>query len=171
MSATSERTEQQDRRFLPLLPGYLFRAGQPALYVARTWALSLAGSVLLAAALSVASPAAEQPQFAGNPLWIAFGVVVFAPVIETALLTILLWPLDRLFGPCWAAVLAAAAWGVLHSSVAAIWGLVIWWPFLLFSVTILTWRREGGWVKGWALATAVHALQNLGPAVLLLSLG
>ncbi len=164
-------TTAADDRLLPLLPTYLFRATRPVRYVLFTWLLSIAGSLALAAALSVAVPDAEQPQFLGHPVLIAFGVLVFAPMVETALLALLLWPLDRVFGPRWAAVLAALAWGALHSSVTPVWGLVIWWPFLLFSVTILVWKREGGWAKGWALATAVHALQNLLPAVALLGLG
>ena len=158
-------------RFLPLLPANLFRATHPVRYVLTTWALSIAGSLLLAALLSFAVPDADQPRFLGHPALIAFGVIVFAPMVETALLALLLWPLDRLFGPRWAAVLAALAWGGLHSSVTPVWGLVIWWPFLLFSITILVWKRQGGWAKGWALATAVHALQNLLPAVALLGLG
>jgi hypothetical protein len=62
-------------------------------------------------------------------------------------------------------IASAAAWGVLHSIAAPVWGLVIWWPFLIFSTLFVVWRG-----RSLALAFVVpmlaHGLQNLLPALL-----
>ena len=49
-------------------------------------------------------------------------------------------------------------------------GGVIWWPFLIFSALYVVWRKRS---VAWALAIpmAVHALNNLIPALLLLRNG
>ena len=49
---------------------------------------------------------------------------------------------------------------------APAWGLVIWWPFLIFSTLFVVWR-ERGFFAGVGVAAATHALQNLAPALLL----
>ena len=51
-------------------------------------------------------------------------------------------------------------------SPAPAWGLVIWWPFLIFSTLFVVWRQRG-FFAGVGVAAATHALQNLGPALLL----
>ena len=170
-SARGEADSGADARFLPLLPATLFRAERPVRYLALAWLLSLGGSLLLTLLLSLIAPGAEQPVFPGPPALVLFAVIVFAPAVETAVLALMLWPLDRWLGPARAALAAAAAWGVLHSTDTTIWGFVIWWPFLLFSVTILVWRRRIGWIGGWAMATGLHALQNLLPALGLVAFG
>jgi uncharacterized protein (DUF983 family) len=65
-----------------------------------------------------------------------------------------------------AILISAAAWGAAHSLAAPAWGLVIWWPFLIFSTLFVVWR-ERGFLAGASVAAAAHALQNLGPAILL----
>jgi hypothetical protein len=64
-------------------------------------------------------------------------------------------------------ILSASGWGIAHTMVAPAWGLVIWWPFLIFSTLYVTWSKRSIWL-GVAIVFAVHALQNLGPALLLL---
>jgi hypothetical protein len=68
--------------------------------------------------------------------------------------------------PPWLAVVASAVgWGIAHSSVAPIWGLVIWWPFLVFSTLFVTWRNRS-LTLAFVIPMCVHALQNLLPAML-----
>jgi hypothetical protein len=55
---------------------------------------------------------------------------------------------------------------VAHSLAAPAWGLVIWWPFLIFSTLFVVWRQRG-FLAGVGVAAAAHALQNLAPALLL----
>jgi hypothetical protein len=56
---------------------------------------------------------------------------------------------------------SAAGWGGPFAP-APVWGLVIWWPFLIFSTLFVVWRQRGFWA-GVGVAAATHALQNLGP--------
>jgi hypothetical protein len=67
--------------------------------------------------------------------------------------------------PTAAIVVSAIGWGVAHSLVAPMWGLVIWWPFLVFSTLFVAWRGRS-LALAFAIPMAVHALQNLLPALL-----
>ena len=100
-----------------------------------------------------------------------FMLVGFAPFVETLIMAAALELMLRLrIPPPAAIVLSAIGWGVAHSLQAPAWGLVIWWPFLIFSTLYVTWSRRSAWA-GVGIAFAVHALQNLGPALLLISEG
>ena len=69
--------------------------------------------------------------------------------------------------PATAAVLVSAVgWGIAHSLAAPAWGLVIWWPFLIFSTLYVTWRQHS-LIAGLAMPAAVHGLQNILPALLM----
>ena len=97
-----------------------------------------------------------------------FMLAVFAPFVETLIMAGLLSLLLRFLAPATSVLLSALAWGVAHSSMALGWGLVIWWPFLIFSTLYVTWSRRSAWA-GVGIVVIVHALQNLGPALLLIS--
>ena len=97
-----------------------------------------------------------------------FLLVVFAPVVETLIMGSVLLILERLFGFVHAVFLSALGWGIAHSLQAAAWGLVIWWPFLIFSTVFLVWKRRS-LLAAFAVPMLVHGLQNLGPALLLVS--
>ena len=68
--------------------------------------------------------------------------------------------------PTLAVLVSAALWGIAHSLQAAAWGLVIWWPFVIFSTLYMVWRERSVWAA-LGVVTATHALQNLGPALLI----
>ena len=94
-----------------------------------------------------------------------FLLVLFAPLVETLIMGGVLSLLLRIANPTAAILLSALGWGVAHSSQALGWGLVIWWPFLIFSTLYVVWRQRGFWVAI-GVVTATHALQNLGPSLL-----
>lgn len=150
---------------LALLPARLFRDRSPLPYVLLAWALSLAGSLALGAVLAAIAPDVETPDLAGAPAWaILLGIVILSPLLETLIMGSVLLVLMRLLKP-WQAVLASAAlWGVGHSLMTPTWGLVIWWPFTLFSLAFVTWRARGFW-RAVAVVSAIHMLQNLLPAL------
>ncbi len=131
--------------------------------------LSIAGSLALSAASQWLLPDLGTPQFPQLPAEVMiFMLVVFAPFIETLIMVAALELMLRLRVPPTAAIiLSALGWGLAHSAQAPAWGLVIWWPFLIFSTLYVTWRKRGIWTAV-GLVFAVHALQNLGPALLLL---
>jgi hypothetical protein len=111
-------------------------------------------------------PHAAGPEFNVGGAMAIFLLVVFAPVTETLIMAGVLVLLLRFVRPPVAILLSAAGWGLAHSSAAPAWGLVIWWPFLIFSTLFVVWRERGFWT-GAGVAAATHALQNLAPALLL----
>lgn len=127
-------------------------------------ALTLSGSLLLSWIASLVAPDLAPPDFPmRGPLALA-SLVVFAPLSETLIMAGVLGVLMRFLPPTWAVFSSALAWGVVHSLQAPVWGLVIWWPFVIFSTLYLVWRQRNV-MAGIGVATAAHALQNLLPAL------
>ena len=154
--------------YLAFLPVFLFRPrGSKAAYVLKAWPVALIPSILLSATINMSVPSAKGPDLPlSGPLMVAL-VTIIGPFLETLIMAAVLLALRRFvgFGP--AVVLSSVGWGVAHSSAAAIWGLVIWWPFLIFSIAFLTWRQRGFW-SGILIVSAIHALQNSFAVALLL---
>ena len=149
---------------LPILPAALLEPRRPLVAVALGALTAFVPTVLLAALVLWLLPGGERPQFAMDGAFALFGLVVFAPVVETLIMGTVLLVLLRLLGPTAAIVASAAGWGIAHSLAAPIWGLIIWWPFLIFSTLFVVWRsRSLG--AAFAVPAAVHALHNLGPAL------
>ncbi len=61
----------------------------------------------------------------------------FAPFVETLIMAAVLSLLASFLSPTLAVFLSPALWGIAHSLQAAAWGLVIWWPFVIFSTLYL----------------------------------
>lgn len=164
----NEPTEALRSRPLAFLPNTLFEPRKPWLTIAVAWACAFFGSLLLSALASQLVPDAgpEFPEVA--PGLLLFLLVVFAPVVETLIMGAVLLVLNRLLGFLPAVLLSAAGWGVAHSLQAPAWGLVIWWPFLIFSIVFLTWRRRS-LAAAFGLPMVIHGLQNLGPALVLVT--
>jgi membrane protease YdiL (CAAX protease family) len=80
-------------------------------------------------------------------------------------MAIVLSLLARVLTPTLAVLGSAAMWGLAHSLQATAWGLVIWWPFVIFSTLYLVWRERSTWAA-LGVAAATHALQNLAPGLL-----
>ena len=155
---------------LSFLPRFLFGETTPAWrYGLFAWPLVTLPSLALGWLASRLLPGLAGPQIAGDTsVWVvAVAVVVVSPFLETLLMTGPVVLLDRWFGSFVAVIGSAALWGVAHSLAAARWGLVIWWPFLIFSIAYLTWRGRGYW-RAVGVVFAVHALNNAGPIVVLL---
>jgi membrane protease YdiL (CAAX protease family) len=153
---------------LAFLPGALFDPHRPLRYVLLAWACAFLPSLLLSVVASQILPESA-PKFPKvDPGLLLFLLVVFAPVLETLIMGAVLLVLDRIAGFVPAVLLSSLGWGIAHSLQAPAWGLVIWWPFLIFSITFLIWRRRSlGLAFG--VPMLVHGLQNLGPALLLVS--
>ena len=129
------------------------------------WALSLLGSIALATLSKAIAPALPAPEFAVKGPAVLLVLVLFAPFVETLIMGGVLSLLLRIVSPTAAILLSAFGWGLAHSSQALGWGLVIWWPFLIFSTLYVVWRQRSFWLAI-GVVTATHALQNLGPSLL-----
>lgn len=154
-----------DDSFLRILPSALREPRRAWLAILTGWALSLLGSIALAALSKAIAPTLPSPEFAMKGPTAFLLLVLFAPLVETLIMGSLLSLLLRFANPTVAILLSALGWGLAHSSQAIGWGLVIWWPFLIFSTLYVVWRQRGFWIAI-GVVTATHALQNLGPSLL-----
>jgi hypothetical protein len=132
------------------------------------WLCTFPVSIGLAALVQLLLPGAKPPEFHGSGLFAFAAIVILSPVVETLMMGGALLLLLRVVPPVWAVLVSAAVWGCLHSLAAPIWGLIIWWPFLIFSTLFVTWRQRS-LTLAFAVPMLVHALQNLPPAILLAS--
>lgn len=151
---------------LSFLPNALLEPRRPLVAMAAGWLSALIPSLVLAALVAALLPEAQSPQFDVDGLVAIFLLVIFAPVAETLLMGGALLILLRLVSPGAAVILSALGWGLVHSLAVPAWGLVIWWPFLIFSTLFVTWRSRS-LTAAFAMPAAVHALHNLPPALLI----
>jgi len=157
-------TRLLDDSFLRFLPTPLREPRRAWQSIGTGWILSVLGSLALAALSRGIAPDLPAPEFPMKGMLALFLLVVFAPVLETLIMAGFLSLLLRFLPPYAAILVSAAGWGIAHSLEAIGWGLVIWWPFLIFSTLYVVWRQKGFWA-GFGVAAATHALQNLGPAL------
>ena len=149
------------------LPKALREPRRPLLALGIAWATAFLPSLPLGAAVSRLLPRDALPQFPQVDWNFFFLIVVAAPLVETMVMGAALILLRLFLSPTHAVLASAVGWGILHSTAAAAWGLVIWWPFLVFSTVFLTWRSRS-LLAALGMAAATHALHNLLPALLLL---
>ena len=154
--------------FLPFLPAPLLEPRRPLIAIALGALTAFLPSIALAALVLWLLPGGEGPRFEIDGVLAIFGLVVFAPIAETLIMGSVLLVLLRLVGPTAAVLASSAGWGVAHSLAAPIWGLIIWWPFLIFSTLFVVWRNRS-LAAAFAVPAAVHALHNLAPALAIAS--
>ena len=148
---------------LRYLPWPLREARRAWLAILTGFGMSIVGSLILAAASHVVAPDIAAPEFPLKGPIAFFMLVGFAPLVETLIMAVFLTLFLRFMRPAYAIVLSSLGWGIAHSLEALGWGLVIWWPFLIFSTLFVVWRQKGFWA-GVAVAATTHALQNTVPA-------
>ena len=154
---------------LRFLPKALLEPQRPVRAILVGWLTAAVPALLLAAAASGAFPDSEQPQFQIDGVADAIlKLVLFAPIVESFIMAGFLALLLRLLPPAYAIMVSAVAWAGLHALAVPAWGIVIWWPFLIFSTVYTVWRTRG-FLVGVAMASAVHALNNLVPALALVA--
>ncbi len=149
---------------LRLLPAAIREPRRAWLAIPVGAALSLAGSLVLSAIATIFAPALATPDFPMGGTTVFLLLFLFAPLVETLIMAAVLSILARFMSPTAAVLASAGLWGIAHSLQAAAWGLVIWWPFVIFSTLYMTWRERSVWAA-LGVASATHALQNLLPAL------
>ena len=153
---------------LRFLPAALREPRRPAVAIALGWALTFFPSIALSWGSQALFPALAKPEFPVGGAAALFLLVIFSPAIETLIMGGVLSLLLRFLSPTAAVIASALGWGIAHSLAAPVWGLTIWWPFLIFSTLFVVWRPLGWWHAA-ALVACVHALQNLLPALILIA--
>lgn len=150
-------------RQLFFLPRFLFKPERPLAYILKAWPLALLPSLALGLIANRFAPPASAPFGDAERIPAAFlfvMLVVVGPFLETLIMAAVATVLNRAWGLATAAVVSALLWGVAHGLVAPLWGMVVWWPFLILTIAFLTWRPRGLWLAI-GVAAAIHALQNV----------
>jgi len=136
-----------------------------------SWLVTFFPSFLLAILVSLLLPGAKQPQFPFSGMDLFVRIVVVAPVLETLIMGAALLVLQLIFRPTLSVVMTAILAGLAHSfspTGVAVWGLVIWWPFLIFATLFVVWRQRS-LLAAFAVPAVTHALHNLPTAALIVS--
>ena len=131
------------------------------------WLTTSIPSLALAALAGWLLPNAASPDLPVGGLYPFLLVVVISPLLETLIMALVIEIGLLALPPLAVVILSSIGWGVAHSLAAPAWGLVIWWPFLIFSTLYVTWRGQGR-AKAIGIVASVHMLNNLVPALLLL---
>lgn len=168
MSTTPAATRGNGLEALNFLPRPIREPRSAPLSVVTAWATAFFPSIALSYLVSQVFPDAPHPEFDMAPGLVLFAVVIFAPLIETLIMGTVLLVLLRFVSPVMAILLSAIGWGIAHSLQYPIWGLTIWWPFLVLSTLFVAWR-ERSLALAFVLPAIAHAMQNLGPALLIVS--
>ena len=153
---------------LPFLPRSLLEARRPLIAIFLGAVTAFVPSIMLSTLVLWLLPMGEGPRFAMDGALALIGLVVFAPIAETLIMGLVLLILLRFVGPTAAVVASSAGWAMAHSLAAPFWGLVVWWPFLIFSTLFVVWRGQS-LAAAFAVPAAVHALHNLAPALVIAS--
>ncbi len=103
---------------------------------------------------------------AGAPaLVVVFLLVIVSPVVETLMMSFVLFILSRFMKKkVTLAMVSAVLWGLLHGLDSPVWGVHVLWPFFVFSCAYLTWRQKSWFHAVW-VTCCIHALQNLVPSL------
>ena len=156
-------------RELSWLPAILRRPQRPWLVIPTAYLLSIVGSLAIAALIGLVLTATKGPDFSwlrGSGFTAVFVLSIATPVVETLLLAGTTSILLHFVRPSHAILLSSLGWAVAHSYQAPVWGLVIWWPFLIFTTLYVVWKQRS-LMWGLLMPYAVHLLQNLLPAIAL----
>ena len=119
------------------IPSYVFRAALTTLVPAVLISLALSSAGFL-----VPGTVPELSE-STDPAIGLFLYIVVSPLVETLFMAGILATIGIISRNLWLrAALSALIWAVLHSVVASLWGVVVLWPFFVFSCCYLAWRER-----------------------------
>jgi len=130
--------------------------------------ISFVPSILLSFGLGAAGVMTEEsgPELGGFGPVTDFAMIVWlSPVVETLLMGVILKVLSFISRRRYVlAAMSCGVWAGLHSLVSPAWGLVVFWPFFVFSCSYLAWRRRS-WRHAVCVTSLIHMLHNLLPGL------
>lgn len=139
---------------------------QPAYnYIWKAWLISFVPSMVISFIVQLTMPAQMPPLDAKAPVALTvLGILVISPWSETLLMWPVLWILERTVGKMlWVAAISAVLWALVHSLLAPAWGFGVAWPFFVFSMSFLEWKKKSlGRAIG--VTASIHMCQNLVPS-------
>jgi hypothetical protein len=156
-----------DDSFLKFLPAPLREPRRAWLVLPLCLVLTLAGAAAIATLLNTLLPRLDQPDFSaffGRGYFTIFALAVATPLIETLILAATCSILLRFVSPEAAILTSSLGWAIAHSYKAPLWGLVIFWPFIIFSTLYIVWKQRS-LTLGISMPFAAHFLHNLYPSI------
>lgn len=172
------------RIFKPILPPMLLRwfhaLSDPSLprlkYLGYAWLICFPPTLILGGLVNLLLPppdvgytSAQLP--VSEPMQIAIlfiSVVIAAPLIETLFMVPMLALASMLSRDKTTVVcICAGMWAILHGAAWLPWGFVVFWPFCILSMVMLTYKDSKGWLEGIRMTTLLHMLHNLFAGVLI----
>jgi hypothetical protein len=136
-------------------------------YILRTGLISLVPSLVIAMILGLSGIVTEEtgPEFEGPAIVLFVGLVIVSPPLETLIMAGVLWLLSFITKrQVVLAIISAFVWAGMHSLIAPAWGLVVIWPFFVFSCSYLNWRQRSLW-RAILVTSCVHVFQNILPSI------
>jgi hypothetical protein len=98
---------------------------------------------------------------------VLLAMCVFAPLVETFGMAVIFWVLRRLLTcPKLAPWVTALVCAGLHSLARPLWGLEVFWGFVIFSLCYLAWEKKSP-LQAFCMTAILHALHNLVPTLAL----
>lgn len=95
------------------------------------------------------------------------GLCLISPIVETFGMAVIIWALRHVMARTEYIPLATAlVCAGFHSAVRPLWGIEIFWSFLIFSRCYTAWEKKSLLNAFWMTAL-LHALHNLVPALAL----
>lgn len=156
-----------DDNFLKLLPAPVREPRRAWLVLPLCLVLTFLGAAAIALLLNAVLPKMDPPDFGafvGKGYLTVFAVAVATPFVETLILAGTCSILLRFVRPERAILISAFGWAVAHSYQAPVWGLVIFWPFIIFSTLYVVWKQRS-LTLGILMPFAAHLLHNLYPSI------
>lgn len=151
------------------MPLFLKNTNMPARrYIILAWVIAFFPTLLISAVVQSIFETKNDLMGQGKvPAFIVFiGMVVFAPVVETIIMAIVIWILRRFTRKDFKIIIFSAIfWAILHSLSWLPWGFIIFWPFIVFSAAYVYWSRKSV-IKALMITTCIHAMVNFIPGVL-----
>ena len=139
-------------------------------YVLKSVVITAIPALLLSILLSNLFPESKKPEYSYDFLNLFFSIVLIAPIIETLLLAIGISILSKVFRSKEYIVLASSLlWALLHALRSPLHGVIVLWPFFVFSLAFLQWKKIS---TGTAILVgfAMHFGHNLFNVLLTISL-
>lgn len=156
-----------DDSFLRILPAPLREPRRAWLVLPLCALLTLGGAALIAYLLAAILPPQVPPDFSlffGKGLLAVFALAIATPFVETLILAVSCSVLLRFVRPELAIFISSLGWAIAHSYQTPVWGLVIFWPFMIFSTLYVVWKQRS-LMLGILMPFAAHFLHNLYPSI------
>lgn len=134
----------------------------PIIYAVKAACISIIPALVIASVLLTSTSldlSEAEPSSTGFMLF--FSQVIFAPVVETFVqLIVIILLLKIIKEKALIIFISAFLWAFIHALIAPLWGLTIFWSFIILSIVCLEYLKYSP-TRAFIMTASVHLLQNL----------